>query len=222
MTRVILVVEGQTEETFVNKVLTPALSMEGIYVTATRIMTSQTATQKFKGGLVNFAHLERDVSKLLASDQRRYVGCMVDLYKLPNTAPGYEAAAEQNDAYAKARTLQNSWTAHFANPRFIPYVQLHEFEALLYANPDAALAVTGHTALATKMHEALAQVGGNPELVNQTPAGAPSKRLLAAFSGYEKVVHGVQIAQEVGLHVMREKCTHFAAWYAQLASLSAL
>ena len=122
MTRVVLVVEGQTEETFVNQVLAPALSLAGIYITATRIMTSQTATQKFKGGLVNFEHLDRDVTKLLNSDQRRYVSCMVDLYKLPNTAPGYEEAAAQKDAYAKAEVLQNSWTAHFANQRFIPYV----------------------------------------------------------------------------------------------------
>ena len=84
------------------------------------------------------------------------------------------------------------------------------------------MAATGRQQLVKAMEEALLQVDGNPELVNQTPAGAPSKRLLAAFSGYEKVLHGVQIAQEVGLHAMREKCAHFAAWYAQLASLQAL
>jgi hypothetical protein len=222
MTRVILVVEGQTEEAFVNQVLAPDLSLKQIYVTATRIMTSQSAHRMYKGGFVNFAHLERDVSRLLASDQKRYVGCMVDLYRLPNSVPGYMQCNAQANGYAKVNLLHQIWFNHFQSPRFIPFVQLHEFEALLYADPQAAQFVTGSNAAMTAMTQALVQVGGNPELVNQTPDGAPSKRLLAAFPGYEKVVHGVQIAQHVGIQNIQQKCAHFKTWYDKLSALQAL
>ena len=222
MTRVILVVEGQTEEAFVNQVLAPELSSKQVYVTATRIMTSQSAHKMYKGGFVNFAHLERDISRLLSSDKNRYVGCMVDLYRLPTSVPGYAQSNAQGNAYAKVQLLHQIWLQHFGSPRFIPFVQLHEFEALLYADPQATQLVTGSTNAVLTMTQALAQVGGNPELVNQTPAGAPSMRLLAAFPGYQKVVHGVQIAQQVGLQNIQQKCIHFKTWFDQLSALPAL
>lgn len=219
MKRVIIVVEGQTEEAFVNQVLAPDLGTKQIYATATRITTSRNTRAVHKGGFVNFDHLNRDVTQLLSQDQHCYVSCMVDLYKLPSSVPGYEAAQELADAYAKVQFLEQALASHFNSTRFIPYIQLHEFEALLYADPDAAGRVTARSFVAQMMNKALLQAHGNPELVNQTPTGAPSKRLLAAFDPYEKVVQGIQIAQLVGLATMKAKCAHFKSWYDQLAAL---
>jgi Domain of unknown function (DUF4276) len=185
-------------------------------------MTSQSAHRMYKGGFVNFAHLERDVSRLLASDQKRYVGCIVDLYRLPQTVPGYAQAKTYANAYDKVKLLHQEWSTHFNSCRFIPFVQLHEFEALLYADPQSAQIVTGSSQAANAMSRALAYFDGNPELVNETPDGAPSKRLIAAFPGYQKVVHGVQIAQQVGLQNIQMKCSHFKAWYDQLSTLPIL
>lgn len=215
-------VEGQTEEAFVNQVIAPALSLKQVYVTATRIMTSQSAHRMYKGGFVNFAHLERDVARLLASDQKRYVGCMVDLYRLPQTVPGYAQAKTYSNAYDKVKWLHQEWSIYFNSLRFIPFVQLHEFEALLYADPQSAQIVTGSNQAANAMSKALAHFDGNPELVNETPDGAPSKRLIAAFPGYQKVVHGVQIAQQVGLQNIQMKCSHFKTWYDRLSTLPVL
>ncbi len=222
MTRVLLVVEGQSEEAFVNQVLAPALGEQQVFLTATRITTSRTAHRSFKGGFVNFAHLERDVARLLVADSSRYVGCMVDLYRLPSTAPGYQQTTGMTDPYQKVGHLHQAWGEHFVSARFIPYVQLHEFESLLFADPSAAAEVTGNNGLPAAMLKALAQFHNNPELINQTPEGAPSKRLLSAYGGYEKVIHGVQLAQRIGLSTMKSKCEHFNSWYARLLALPPL
>lgn len=215
-------VEGQTEEAFVNEVLRPELSLRGVYVTATRITTSRNAHRVNKGGFVNFEHLERDVKRLLSSDQNRYVGCMVDLYRLPKNVPRHSDALAYSDPYEKVRFLEQALGSHFGSNRFIPFVQLHEFESLLYSDPESTKGVTGNVHLSIAMVSALAQVDGNPELVNETPEGAPSKRLTAVFPKYQKVVHGVQIAKIVGLQNMRMKCSHFSAWVDQLAGSPAL
>lgn len=222
MKRILLVVEGQTEEAFVNQILVPALAVHQVYTSATRIITSQTVHRTYKGGFVNFEHLARDVSRFLKADTRRYVGCMVDLYRLPSSVPGYEFAQSRADAYQKVEALHTAWSGHFDSERFVPFVQLHEFEALLYADPDAAKTVTGGTNVTAAMKVALAEANGNPELVNQTPEGAPSKRLMTAFPRYQKVLHGVQIAQHVGLEKMLAQCAHFKAWYDTLLALPSL
>ncbi len=220
MRRVIIVVEGQTEEAFVNRVLAPTLAGNALYASATRITTSRTAHKVYKGGFVNFSHLERDVNQLLKQDQHCYVSTMVDFYRLPNSVPGYAVAMSQVSPYDKVNALHQHFKAHFqSSPRFLPYVQLHEFETLLYANPAVAASVTGMAVLSAMMNAAIAGSGGNPELVNQTPQGAPSKRILATYSGYEKVVHGVQIASGVGLQTMLNQCAHFKSWHDALLAL---
>jgi Domain of unknown function (DUF4276) len=218
--RLIVVVEGQTEEAFVNQVLSPALANNALYVSATRITTSRTAHKVYKGGFVNFSHLERDVQRLIAQDQGCYVSTMVDFYRLPSSVPGYAAAMLLTTPYAKVNVLHSHFRAHFQNsPRFLPYVQLHEFEALLYAKPAEADLVTGSDRLSSMMTAAVTASGGNPEMVNETPQGAPSKRILAAYPGYEKVLHGVQIAGRVGLQNMLNQCNHFKSWHDQLVAL---
>jgi len=222
MRRLILVVEGQTEEAFVNQLLAPALAEHALYATATRITTSRNAHHVYKGGFVNFAHVERDISLLLKSDSRRYVGTMVDLYRLPNTVPGYATASEKPDPYAKISTLEAEWFNHFGSSRFVPLIQLHEFEALLFSDANGAVQSTGFAGLGIAMSAALAEAQDNPELVNQTPTGAPSKRIAAAYPAYQKVVHGIQIAQHIGLPAMLQRCTHFSQWYARLLKLPQL
>jgi Domain of unknown function (DUF4276) len=218
--RVIVVVEGQTEEAFVNSVLAPALAENALYASATRITTSRTAHKIYKGGFVNFSHLERDVNQLLRQDQRCYVSTMVDFYRLPNSVPGYAVAMNKASPYDKVSTLHQHLKTHFqSSPRFLPYVQLHEFEALLYANPAVAASVTGMAGLSAMMNAAKMDSAGNPELVNQTPQGAPSKRILATYPGYEKVLHGVQMARGVGLQSMLNQCAHFKSWHDSLIAL---
>ena len=102
--------------------------------------------------------------------------------------------------------------------RFIPYIQLHEFEALILSNP----AKLNHDYLEyerpiTELTKSIE--GMNPELINDDPNTAPSKRILSCIPEYNKTVAGVAIAELIGLPILREKCRHFNDWLTQLEEL---
>ena len=55
-----------------------------------------------------------------------------------------------------------------------------------------------------------------PELINNSPEAAPSKRLIAAIPDYNKVVVGICVAMDIGLEKIREKCPLFNEWVERL------
>jgi Domain of unknown function (DUF4276) len=73
--------------------------------------------------------------------------------------------------------------------RLIPYLSLHEYEGLLFSDPDAFARSIGQPALATLLH----QVRGDfptPEDINNNPQTAPSKRVVDIYPAYKKVIEG--------------------------------
>jgi len=59
----------------------------------------------------------------------------------------------------------------------------------------------------------------SPELINDGPDTAPSKRILKEIPEYDKVGAGVLVAEKIGLEILRKKCNHFAEWLACLEQL---
>jgi len=102
--------------------------------------------------------------------------------------------------------------------RIIPYVQMYEFEGLLFSSPEAIENIIHQPGLGDWASNVLQQFKGDPEKINDSRQTAPSKRLLEK-TRYLKTVHGPEIAQETGLHVLREKCTGFDDWLSQLEAL---
>jgi len=63
---------------------------------------------------------------------------MIDLYKLPMDFPGKAAntrVPENPTPYVEA--LEKEFAKAINDRRFIPYIQLHEYEALLFVDLDA-------------------------------------------------------------------------------------
>ena len=133
MIRLNFIVEGQTEETFVNQTLRPYLANRLISVSARCVMTSQKRGINHRGGIRRYAQAKRDIELWMKGDQNsdaRFT-TMFDLYALPKDFPRYEAAARTNNPCERVATLEDALAGDIADVRFIPYVQLHEFEALL-------------------------------------------------------------------------------------------
>ena len=100
---------------------------------------------------------------------------------------------------------------------FIPYLQLHEFEALLFSNKEVLFRNIPRTAI-----QALEQVFeefSNPELINEHPDTTPSQRLKNNIDGYNKVVYGSILAGAIGIEAMQARCPHFAEWIEKLKRL---
>jgi hypothetical protein len=215
MKRVYLLVEGQTEETFVRELLAPHYDRLSLFLTP---IIARTSTG-YKGGVVSYAKIRPQIARLCKQDTDALVSTMFDLYALPRDFPGKNGPewSQQRSGIDKAALVEREMARDIGLHNFIPYIQVHEFEALLFVEP-------GHFAdwVDSRVVEILRKVRecNAPEDINDDPHTAPSKRILAAMPDYQKTVHGPLIACDIGLDVMRAACPHFAQWLAQLDALN--
>jgi len=215
--RVHMVVEGQTEETFVNDVLKPWLGERGVCADARLVATSP----RSRGGMTTYVKACRDIVHWMREDQSAHFTTMFDYYGLPPDWPARDEAAGERDALARVCLLEAALAANVNSPRFVPYLQLHEFEALLLAQPSALLGPhpeAEHAVVA--LAEAVDRAGG-PEMVDDGQETHPSKRIEALIPKYQKPVSGPAAAVAIGIEQMRQVCPHFGQWIEKLVALGA-
>ena len=212
MRRVYIVVEGQTEQEFVNTVISPYLQEFGVFnITPVLIRTSRNG----RGGMVNYQHLWNTVKSLLGSSRNDFVvTTFIDFFRIPNTMPRYEECMAKASKIERVKALESAMNEHIGDRRFFSYIQLHEFEALLFSNNNCFEYYFSEEC--AKKTNNIVSSYENPEDINSSPEGAPSKRLLALKSDYNKVLEGNLIALEVGIMSMLEKCPRFNGWITQI------
>lgn len=215
MSRILLLVEGQTEEAFVRELLTPHYARMGLYLTPIIVSTSR----GYKGGVVSYAKIKPQIVRLCRHDAQAHVSTMFDLYALPGDFPGKAASAypHQGAGQKKASYLEDALAQDISEANFIPNLLVHEFEALLFTRPEKFAEWTDDEDVVNRLSAAAHSHA--PEDINDGPQTAPSKRVLAAMPGYQKTFHGSLIACEIGLDAMRQACPHFHAWLQRLEAL---
>jgi hypothetical protein len=213
-----VLVEGQTEETFVRDVLGPHLLTFQTVLHVTIISTKRIKTGgKFRGGVTGYAQVRREVRNLLEDTGAVAVTTMIDYYGLPGDFPGKENLP-RGTCYQRAEHLERAFQSEISHRRFLPYLSLHEFESLLLVLPGEI----GNVLSAPPSLERLAaDVAGyaSPEEVNDGPTTHPSERIRRSAPGYQKRLHGPLVAARIGLQAIRERCPHFAAWLRHLEEL---
>lgn len=223
MKRLFIVVEGETEERFLRKVLYNDFIIKGIHIEAQQWLTNRKLG--IGGGGSNFDLIENHLRRLMARyqhDRDLFISVMIDLYAFPkggNTVYDDEVSRQQNGRN-KALLLQDKMNDRMQYQNFIPYVQLHEYEALLLSKPDALLSF--YTDKVKEVENLKAEIEGKqPEEINETPEGAPSKRLIKYLPRYEKqkTTAGVTTAEKIGLPFLRNSCPHFNDWVTKLESI---
>lgn len=217
MTRVLVLVEGQTEETFVKEVLAPYLATRNIYLQYTILKTRREIDRPdFKGGVVSYRQIRGDVQRLLNDTAAAAVTTMLDYYGLPRDFPG-RTGLPTGDCYARVAHLEAAFASDIGDRRFIPFLTLHEFEALMFADPEA---IAGEFPAARADLHAIRDAFGSPEEINDDPDTAPSKRLDDLLgNAYQKTLHGPLITMTIGIETIRRECRHFNEWVERLASL---
>ncbi|MDO4233118.1 MAG: DUF4276 family protein [Lautropia sp.] len=215
MIRIRLLVEGQTEETFVKELLTPHYATQGIFLEAIIVRTSH----GHKGGVVSYGKIKPQIQRLCRQDPHAWVSTLFDLYALPQDFPGKTdpVCAQQKDGASKASFLEETLARDIDQTNFIPNLIVHEFEALLFSNPDAFRIWLDDDSHVERLLDSTRDMA--PEDINDSPETAPSKRILGAMNTYQKALHGPLIALDIGLHTIRSKCPHFDAWLLRLESL---
>lgn len=225
MARVLIHVEGPTEETFVNEILGPHLYRQGYELVGARLMGNARQRDR-RGGIRSWAGARNDMVKHLKEDSGCLVTTMVDYYGLPQSGdrawPGREAAGRL-PFEQKAATVENALTADihremgrgFNPARFLPYVMMHEFEGMLFSDCDSFGRGIGRPELAHAF-QIIREQFVSPEEINDSPLTAPSKRIQQLVPGYEKPLLGTLAILEIGLNAIRRECPHFNKWLAGL------
>lgn len=223
MSRIYVVVEGQTEESFVDKILAPALSLCRVYAIPLIL-----GSPGHKGGNPKYARVKKDILKQLKQDPSAYCSTMLDLYGLGDDFPGVPIPANLRSV-EKVLHIEQAVKADIVaqvpdlrpDIRFLPYIQLHEYEGLLFSDPAAFASGIAQPDL-TRQFQTIRNEFPTPEDINDHPNTAPSKRVLTVYPGYRKVLDGTLAAQAIGIQKMREECAHFHRWVGQLEALGDL
>jgi len=206
--RLAISVEGQTEYEFCREVLRPHLAAVDVYIEPNIVVTKRNLSgPNTTGGAISIDRFHNEVRRLLPSFD--YVTTLYDFYgfkgRLPDETPE-TLCLRMSDVLERPRHL-------------IPYVQVHEFEALLFSAPPVLAGYLGSQPFGQAEAAAVSACGG-AEQVNDLPQSTPSKRLVSFFrehlnQRYDKPFHGPLLAMEIGLPAIRTACPRFETWLTQ-------
>jgi hypothetical protein len=230
MPRLLVHVEGQTEETFVKEVLSEHLTRFGYSSVSARLVGNPRLRSR-RGGIRSWETVRKEIQRHLKEDHGAIATIMVDYYALPQDWPGRAEAPGKSSTREKAEFVEASLFDDFANAkemgprfdarRFVPLVIMHEFEALLFSAPDRFALGICRRDLAEELR-AIRQAFESPEDIDDSPETAPSKRIEQLYPGYEKPLLGPLAAMEIGLSTIRQECHHFNNRMVHLESLPEL
>lgn len=231
MTRLLVHVEGQAEETFVNEVLRDHLLGKGYALVNARLIGNARQRSR-RGGIRPWSAVREDILGHLRQDRGCIATTFVDFYALPASGgkawPG-RAQANRLAHDLKAAKIEEALLddivedmgTGFDPRRFVPFVVMHEFEALLFSDCTAFARGIGRAHLAPAFQTVRDQFE-TPEHINDSPLTAPSKRVAELVPGYEKPLLGNLAILEIGLAPIRNACPHFNAWLTKLDSAATL
>lgn len=209
MIRVCIVCEGQTEVEFVKSCLAPHLLHHQVLAFPSLL---QAPSGKHRGGRVTVERLVKFISHQYHQTDR--ITTLVDFYGFQDRN-GRSRAQLEADIRTGIASATKDYNAHFV----LPYVQMYEFEGLLFTDPNAFEWVEDgwneqSRAALIKVRQAFV----SPEDINDSQETAPSKRILAIFEegSYSKTEHGPLIAEAIGIEVIRQQCPAFNEWVSKL------
>src|SRR5579863_4291233 len=218
MARLLVHVEGQTEETFVNELLSGHLIAQGYYSVGARLV----GNARQRGGIRPWPSVKRDILHHLYEDPGCIATTMVDYYGLPEAWPGRTRSRSLGSIQQKAACVQDALRddiagemgKRFDSERFLPFVVMHEFEGLLFSDCSSFSRAIARLDLEPYLANIRADFA-TPEDINDSVLTAPSKRIEALLPAYQKPFLGVLAAIEIGLEGIRKECPHFNSWIQQ-------
>lgn len=221
MSILLLLVEGQSEFRFVQDRLNDYFNGRHVL----HPILTETRRGVRSGGLArDYAVFRQQMVRLMAQHGGRedaWFGCMLDLYGLPDQFPGYATA--QGNGWQRADIIEQALAADLSHDRFLPYLNVHELEALLLTEPRAlSQFFVGKEA---EVRQLAAEITGfsSPEEINLIRETSPSHRITRHFPGYAKAkVQASSLAfSQIPVSLIRQRCPHFAEWLSKIEKLPA-
>jgi hypothetical protein len=223
--RLVVFCEGQTEQRFCKQVLYPHLfrATDGIVHT---LAVGEKDHHHVYGLGRRTKYLQ--VRKFIANTIKQLAGKAVyfttlfDLYALPNDFPGKaENVRNRADPTPYVRALEQAFGLDIDCHHFIPHLQLHEYETMLFADLDGFAVSFENCAAEIQQLKDIAAAEPSIEHIDDGAESAPSKRIVRILPEYagRKSTAGPDIAEFIGLATIRAKCPHVHNWLTRLEGL---
>jgi len=136
MPRLYLFAEGPTELTFADTVLKPHLAKLGVYLhPPVLIAHAKKKGRPHRGGGRKYLPMKNDILRFLAQEKGGdvFFTTMIDLYAIHAKFPGLAEAEQLRHLPDKrVEALEQAFANDIGDRRFVPYIQLHEYEAYLF------------------------------------------------------------------------------------------
>lgn len=208
----------KTEGIFISKLLAPHLARLNVYMTPIihfQAGRGRRRPVRPRGETTSGLHLKQRTGT--------YLTLFMDYYGLKTDWPGLDDARKRPCAKDRAeavnRATQDAVCRLFperrAERRFIPYVAMHEFEALLFSAGDSRLRLQVKPALIAN----IVAKCGSPEEIDDSPDTAPSKKTHQLSNGFRKTTTGIAVAEDIGLSAIRARCPLFDEWLTAIERL---
>jgi hypothetical protein len=219
MKDVFIIGEGQAEEEFVNNILTPYFKGQGVRRIEAKLL--ETSPGHF-GGDITYSRFKGDLEILIQQNPNVVITSLLDYYELRSDFPNYNESIGL-PASERVSVIERAIYEEFNHLNLFPYIQLHEFEALLYSHPEA-FEIFSDTLTPAKILQLqdIAEELDNPEDLNDGNFTSPSNRLKRIFQPikYKKANHGLRLAKRVGIVQMMAKCHRFNQWIQNITQLA--
>jgi hypothetical protein len=216
MRGVYFICEGKSEVDFVNNIIAPYLNTHEIYdIRAFSLTTSP----GHKGGAINYDRFKININRLTKSQHDILFTSFIDFYRLDNNFPGFEESLNTKDKIARVLQIEYAISIEINIDNFLPYIQLHELEGLLFSD------INGFEKLPDIMPNAKEEIRMiinshlNPELINDGETTHPSARLERLLPNYKKPIRVITISRNTGIEKILDKCPHFKSWIEKIISL---
>ena len=231
-TRIFIIAEGQSEESFINAVIKPAFETNQIYIIPIRMDTSK----GYKGGDITFDRFQFNALNKIKEDRNCFITTMFDFYGLGKGFPIQETA-NINSIYQKAEYIENYMHSElqkfaknngfeFRPERFIPYIQLHELEGLFFSDIEKLCSTEPNWHKFIPQLQKIRNDFETPEHINNSFDTKPSRRLENILSPVYSKKTNVRLAPIIGkkitLETIEKECLHFHQWLEKLRNLPKL
>lgn len=218
MKRIIIICEGETEQAFCRTTLAP-------YLTDRKIFIQTPIIKKSRGGIVKWKYLKDQVERHLIEDATAIVTTLIDYYGMYDKLdfPEWQKAEIISDKNHRIKTIEDGMKDDICsdfNYRFIPYIQLYEFEGLLFNEEQIFYELIPQSEIVDRTYLSRTLIEfPNPEMINNPKETSPSHRLEKIIRGYNKVVYGDILAEAIGLERIMTKSPRFKGWIDKMTSL---
>lgn len=137
---------------------------------------------------------------------------MIDFFKLPTNFPDFTLDSTQ------IHKIEEAIFKDFGSPNnFLPYIQRHEVESLMFADIQAFELMLDSEAQLERIKDIVKKYP-NPEDINNSPETSPSNRLKQIYN-YDKIGDGELIFDQIEIEKIIKSCPRFAAWLTQIIKM---